>query len=66
MKLSIIVPFYNEEKNLGDFYKYFIQENTIDDYELIFVDDFSNDNTNELLQGLSKDNSKVKLNMFHC
>ncbi len=60
MKLSIIVPFYNEEKNLGDFYKYFIQENTINDYELIFVDDFSNDNTNELFQGLSKDNSKVK------
>ena len=60
MKLSIIVPFYNEEKNLGDYYKYFIKENTINDYELIFVDDFSDDNTNELLQGLSKNNSKVK------
>ena len=39
MKLSIIVPCFNEEKNIRDFYDYFIKENSIDEYELIFVDD---------------------------
>ena len=60
MKLSIIVPCFNEEKNIRDFYDYFIKENSIDEYELIFVDDFSNDNSEKVCKKITNENSKVK------
>ena len=52
MKLSIIVPHYNEEKNINDFYYDFSEKNSLDDYEIIFVDDYSNDNSKELYKSL--------------
>ena len=44
MKLSIIVPCYNEEKAISLFYNELIQHLTME-YELIFVDDGSKDHT---------------------
>ena len=60
MKLSIIVPCFNEEKNIRDFYDYFIKENSIDEYELIFIDDFSNDTSDKVCKKIINENSKVK------
>ena len=62
-KLSIIIPCYNEEKNFilcsNEILKF--TKNFKFDYEIIFVDDGSTDNTyNELLE-FSKKNKNYKL-----
>ena len=57
MKLSIIIPAYNEEENISStlnaFYKVLIQENI--EHELLVVNDNSNDSTLEVLKGLTID-----------
>lgn len=54
MKLSLIVPCYNEQDNVEEFYnqvnKAFL--NKVDDYEFVFVDDGSTDKTYERLAQL--------------
>ena len=66
-KISIVVPCYNEEKALPYFYK------EIDKvskkmkslvFELLFVDDGSNDRTLEILKELSKKDKRVKYLSF--
>ncbi len=62
-KLSIVVPVFNEEKNIKTFLKRIIE--TISkielDYEIIFVLDPSDDNTeNEIVESISK-NKNIKL-----
>lgn len=66
MKLSVVVPCYNEELSVERFY----QEATAVfsgqafDYELIFVDDGSSDNTFLKLGELAKADAKVKVLSF--
>ena len=66
MKLSVVVPCYNEELSVERFY----QEATAVfsgqafDYELIFVDDGSSDNTFLKLGELAKADNKVKVLSF--
>ncbi len=61
MKISLIVPCYNEQSALPIFYK----ETTdvlkkIDcEYEMIFVDDGSKDDTLQILKSFAKDNTNV-------
>ncbi len=55
MKLSIIIPAYNEEKNLrkgvlDEVKEFFTDENKAFDYEIIVVDDGSADKTKEIIQ----------------
>ena len=56
-KLSIVVPVYNEEKNIGEFLNRTIS--TIDklncDYEIIFALDTSKDNTRNIIFSVSCD-----------
>jgi dolichol-phosphate mannosyltransferase len=63
-KISIIASFYNEEENINEFInrikKSFKKFNNID-YELIFIDDFSNDSSNSLIKRASIKNKKIKL-----
>jgi glycosyltransferase involved in cell wall biosynthesis len=61
-KLSIIVPFYNEEKGLNLFYNRTIKvlESIDYDYELIYVDNCSQDNSVLLVLDQIKENSKIK------
>ena len=68
-KISIIAPCYNEEDNLQDYYDE-IQRvfNEINkkfkekiDYEIIFADDNSKDNSVELIKKLAQDNERIKL-----
>ena len=54
MKLSIIVPHFNEENNLEIFCKNFIDKNLIENYEIVFVDDYSTDKTKILTNKLYK------------
>jgi polyisoprenyl-phosphate glycosyltransferase len=69
-KVSIIIPCYNEEENI--FYSYDALNNFIDsnqflsdyDFELIYVDDGSSDNSVNLIKQLVKINPKVKLLEF--
>ena len=63
MNISVIVPFYNEEGNLINLFTEL--KNSLDkldkDYEIIFVNDGSNDNGELEVNKLIKENSSVKL-----
>ena len=52
MKLDVIVPLYNEEENLKDFYKVVNKSLKDIEYRLIFVDDGSTDNSLKVLKKL--------------
>lgn len=68
MKLSIITPIYNEEKNIDEFYKrlslalkkHFYKWK----YEIVFIDDGSNDSSYVKLTSLHKKDKKVKILQF--
>ena len=63
-KISIIAAFRNEEMCVSEFIsrinKSFKKFNKID-YELIFIDDYSNDLSNSLIQKAYKKNKRIKL-----
>lgn len=63
MHLSIIVPAYNEEanlnKNIKEFNRYLSQQSY--DYEIIIVNDGSNDKTEEIAKNLISQNKNIKL-----
>jgi dolichol-phosphate mannosyltransferase len=63
MKLSIIVPCYNEEQNIEELYLQtkLVIDKDFEDHEFIFVDDGSKDNTLEELKKLSASDTKVKV-----
>ena len=62
LTLSIIIPVYNEEKNLPVIYDRLLKvvAGLGVSYEIIFVNDGSLDNSIELIKGLSKENSNAK------
>lgn len=66
-KISLIIPCYNEEKCVPMFYekatKFFADLNKYD-YELIFVNDGSIDNTKAILHTLAEKDKKVKVINF--
>lgn len=61
-KISIVVPVYNEEENIQDFYRAVIKamENISYDWEIIFIDDGSQDNTSALIHVLIEQDSRIK------
>ena len=69
-KISIVVSVYNEEQGLNQFYEHTcpILEAAVAaadwDYELIFVNDGSRDNSLDLLKGFATKNPKVKVVNF--
>jgi glycosyltransferase involved in cell wall biosynthesis len=57
MKLSIVIPVYNEKGTIREIYD---SVRSVDiDKEIILVDDFSTDGTREILQGLADENTRV-------
>ncbi len=62
--ISVIVPIYNEEKNISSIYgrlvKVFDSIKNDFDYEIIFVNDGSQDGSMEAIKKLSNSSSKVK------
>ncbi len=63
-KISVVVPTYNEEENVIQISAAIIEEISqklwMYDYELIFIDNCSTDNTQNLLRKLCKENTKIK------
>ncbi len=58
--LSIIIPIFEESKNIEKLVSGITNNLQIDNYEILFVDDNSNDGTEEVLSRLSKNNNKIK------
>jgi polyisoprenyl-phosphate glycosyltransferase len=67
-KISVVIPVYNEEDNIVNAYKAVSQlmgeYAQRYDYEIIFTDNHSEDNTFPLLQGISRDDKRVKVVRF--
>lgn len=61
-KISIVVPVFNEEDNLHEFYKQATQVMQAEDYDynLIFVDDGSSDSSANILADLSAQDEHVE------
>jgi glycosyltransferase involved in cell wall biosynthesis len=59
MKLSVIIPCYNEENTLNRILDKVLNENSIEK-EIIVIDDFSTDNSRKILENYNKKN-KIKL-----
>lgn len=71
MKISIVIPCFNEQevieelfKRLSDVLDQCLHEETIRDYELLFVDDGSSDNTYTVLGSLALKDPRVKAISF--
>lgn len=62
MDISVVVPLYNEEESLPElasWVKKVMDENQFS-YEIIMIDDGSNDNSWKVVQNLQKENSNIK------
>ena len=63
-KLSILIPCYNEQENVVAMSNAVVEEVTKNlsdyDYELVFIDNCSTDNTRPLLREICKQNPKIK------
>lgn len=66
MDLSIIIPFYNEEKNIGPLYRELsaVLETSGFEYEIFFVDDGSTDSTFQELLKLRQENVRISIIKF--
>ncbi|MBP8960235.1 MAG: glycosyltransferase family 2 protein [Bacteroidales bacterium] len=66
MDLSIVIPVYNEQESLPELTQWIERVCTKEgySYELIFVDDGSNDNSWETIKKLGKNNKNIKAVSF--
>ncbi|GIW64360.1 MAG: glycosyl transferase [Patescibacteria group bacterium] len=62
--LSIIVPVYNEEKNIDPFLNRILEVIKKYQYEIIFVNDGSTDRTEEVIKTYCQKNKNIKLISF--
>ena len=59
-KISFIATVYNQENYLSTFI-YSIQNQKLEEYELIFIDDFSEDNSTRIIEKFKKKDKRIKL-----
>ena len=62
-KVSIMVPCYNEEENVVPISKALVEQMEAlpqYDYEILFIDNCSQDNTRTLLRGICAENPKIR------
>lgn len=66
IQYSIIVPLYNEEEVIGESYKRIkaVMEETKEDYEIIFINDGSRDQTEHLVKEICSKDPNIKLINF--
>jgi len=62
MDISVVIPLYNEEESLPELHDWIkkVMENNNFSYEIIFMDDGSNDNSWQVIKKLSEKNPNVK------
>lgn len=64
MKLSFVIPVFNEQESLEKLYFEILENTKKYDYEIIFVDDGSTDDSYNILQKLASEDKNVKLVKF--
>ena len=67
MKISLIIPCYNEEESLSPFYDELNRvtaEMSDYDFEMLFIDDGSKDKTLSILKNLAKEDKRIKYISF--
>lgn len=66
VEISIVIPVYNEEENLKELHTKLINiiPSITENYEIIFVDDASTDNSFGILKEINKEDKKVKVIKF--
>lgn len=66
MKISVVIPCYNEEESIELFYKEIncVAKKMDYDFEFIFIDDGSTDSTMSILRALSNSDERVKYVSF--
>ena len=66
MKISLVVPCYNEEDVVYDFYKEVrkVFDDKVESYEIVFVNDGSKDKTIDILKAIHKVSDNVKVVNF--
>ena len=65
-KISVIIPLFNEEESLNELFLE-IKNNVLDyDYEVIFIDDGSTDNSWDILLDLCNKDERIKIVKFYC
>lgn len=67
-RISVIAPVYNERENIGRFIDRVERalQKEFESYEIVLIDDGSNDGSRELLQQLSQNNVHIKNLHFTC
>lgn len=60
IKVSVIIPVYNEEKYLDECIKSLLQQD-LDAVEIVFVDDGSTDASWSIIEGYQKEHTNIKL-----
>ena len=60
INLSIIIPIYKESRNILKLTKDITNYIDIKNYEILFIDDNSNDGTEEILKNLNGENKNIK------
>ncbi|HPK41329.1 MAG TPA: glycosyltransferase family 2 protein [Candidatus Cloacimonadota bacterium] len=61
MKLSLIIPAFNEESSIKILYKEIIEHISGYDYEVIFIDDGSTDKTLEIMRAIALEDTCVRV-----
>ena len=68
-KISVMIPCYNEEENARPIYEAVKSELEKSlpqyDYEILFIDNKSTDNTRKIIREICKENKKVRA-IFNC
>lgn len=66
MKLSLVIPCYNEEGNVQKFYDETVKtfSGKVSDYEFVFVDDGSTDKTYTILKNLYEEKNKSNIQVL--
>lgn len=63
IRYSIVIPLYNEQENVRPLYSRIVQamKDVDDDYEIVFVDDGSRDNTFKILSEICEQDWRVRV-----
>jgi glycosyltransferase involved in cell wall biosynthesis len=64
MKISFVIPIFNEEKSLPKLYKEIVQYTPESNFEIIFIDDGSTDSSFVQMQKIAKEDKRVRIVKF--